>query len=315
MQNKLMKTTFLLSVVVCIILVSCNGQKDIPTVVPSVTPQPSLAATFAITPTSTKILPTQFPSTPTSTPFPAYQNKNVIFDYYVVGNQADFDTFFDPPSGDIVTRLILYDDGQMLIAGAGETYKQKILSSAEIKSFLSKLEALGFYSLESNQKDDPTDKLYDFGNNYQEVNDGLWYCISVNANKSRNLCVRESYIQFLIPKMKSILKYLDGYKPIGMTPYYADRILLTIQSDIDPSIENPPAIPWDEHFPSLENDPSRFTSDTSNQVIYVDRDMAKEIYLFFEGSDGSRVVSQNGKEYIVYIRVLLPHEKVKNPQQ
>jgi hypothetical protein len=41
--------------------------------------------------------------------------------------------------------------------------------------------------------------------------------------------------------------------------------------------------------------------------------MAKEIYMFFEGSDSSMVVSQNGNEYLVDIRVLLPHEKVKSP--
>lgn len=310
-----MKKTSLLSVVVCIILTSCNGSKDISTVFPSVTPQPSLTATIVITPTFAKIVPTQPSSNPTFTPFPPYQNKNVVFDYYVIGNRADWDIFFDPPSGNIVTRLVLYEDGQMLAAGPGGTYKEKFLSSAEIKSFLSKLETLGFYSLESNQQSDQTDKLYDFGSNYEEVNDGLWYCISVNANKSRKLCIREPYIQFLTPKMQSILQYLDEYKPTDMTPYYTDRILLTIQSDINSSIKDPPAIPWDEHFPSLEHDPRRFTSDTSNQVIYVAEDMAKEIYLFFEGSNGWKVVSQNSKEYIVYIRVLLPHEKVKNIQQ
>lgn len=228
---------------------------------------------------------------------------------------ANWDAFFDPISGNVVTRLVLYDDGQLLLAGAGETYKQKKLSSADIKSFLSKLEILGFYSLESNQHDDQTDKLYDFGNNYQRTFDGLWDCVSVHADKSRTLCVDENYIQYLIPKMKSILHYLDGYKPAGMTPYYPDRILLDIQSDIDPSIDNPPATPWAEHFPSLGYDPSRFTTGISNQVIFIDGDMAKEISLFFKGSNGWKVVSQNGIEYIVSIRVLLPHEKVKNPQQ
>ena len=312
-----MKKTFLISLAACILLTACSGQKNIPTMLPSFTPEPgsTLTATSTLIPTPIKIQPTEPPAAPTVTPFPRYQNKNVIFDYYIVGNQADWDPFFDPPSGNIVTRLVLYDDGQMLIAGAGQTYKQKVLSSAEIKSFLSKLDALGFYSLESNQQDDQTDKLYDFGSNYQEAGDGLWYCISVDADRSRNLCVREPYIQFLVPKMKRILQYLDEYKPTGIIPYYADRIFLTIQSDIDSSIDNPPAIPWDEHFPSLENDPSRFTSYTSNQVLYIDGDMAKEIHLFFKGSGGWKVVSQNGKEYIVDIRVLLPHEKVKNPQQ
>lgn len=306
-----MKKWLLISVA-CILFTACNEQYTTPTMLPSPTPKLVLIATS--TPTETP-QPTLAP-TSTITPLPFYENKKVIFDYYIRGNQADWDIFFDPPSGNIVTKLVLYDDGQMLIAGSGETYKQKVLSSDKIKSFLSKLETLGFYSLESNQKHDPTDKLYNFGDKYEEVGvfDRLRYCILVNADKSRNLCVHESYLQFLIPKMKNILQYLDEYKPASMTPYYPDRVLLTIQANVDPSIDNPPAIPWDEHFPSLENDPRRFTSDTSNQVIYIDGDMAKEIYLFFKGSDGSKVVSQNGKEYIVYIRVLLPHEKVKNPQ-
>jgi hypothetical protein len=204
----------------------------------------------------------------------------------------------------------------MIIAGESVTYKQKVLSSDEIKWFLSKLERLGFYSLESNQKDDPTDKLYNFGNNYQEFADGLWDCIWVNANRSRNLCVYESYIQFLIPKMKNILKYLDEYEPAGMTPYYPDRIFLTIQI-ADPYSDNLPAtaIPWDEHFPSLDtSNPRVYISDTRNLIMYIDGDMAKEIYLLFEGTN-IKVFSQNGKEYIVYIRILLPHEKVMNPDQ
>lgn len=307
----------------CFVVAACSGQRNIPTVFPSSTPLGRSTATSTITPTSTivstptRIQPTALPPDTTFTPFPLYHNKAVVFDYYVIGNHAEWDIFFDPPSGNIVTRLVLYDDGQMLIAGAGETYKQKVSSSDEIKSFLSKLETLGFYSLESNQEHDPTDELYNFEGKYDEVGvlDGLRDCILVDADRSRKLCVHDSYLRFLIPEMKTILQYLEEYEPAGMTPYYPDRIFLTIQSDIDASIENPSAILWDEGFPSLENDPRRYTWSTSTQVIYINGDMAKEIYLFFEGSDGWKVVSQNGKEYIVSIRVLLPHEKVKNPSQ
>jgi hypothetical protein len=314
LQNKLMKKLFLLSAVVSILFAACGGQRDIPTPLPSPTPKRRATEISTLTSTPTRIQPTESSATPTFTPFPPYPNKGVVFDYYVIGNQAYWDEFFDPPSGNILTKLVLYDDGQMLIAGTGETYKQKVLSSAEIKSFLSKLESLGFYSLASNQKHDPTDDLYDFEGKYEEVGvfGGLRNCILVDADKSRNLCVHDSYMQFLIPEMKNILQYLDTYKPAGMASYYPDRILLTIQSDIDSSIEHPSAIPWDEHFPSLEKNPKRYTRDNSIQVMYVDGDMAKEVYLFFVGAH-TKVVSQNGKEYIVYLRVLLPHEKVKNP--
>ena len=308
-----MKKLLLFSALVCIILAACGGQNNVPTAFPSVTPQASLEATSF----PTRTLPTQPPATPTMTPFPPYPNKQVVFDYYVTGNQADWDIFFDPPSGNIVTKLVLYDDGQMLIAGTGEAYKQKVLSSAEMKSFLSKLETLGFYSIESNQQHDPTDDLYDFGGRYDEIEvmDGLKICILVEADQSRNLCVHESYMQFFVPKMKNILKHLDEYNPAGTIPYDPDRIFLAIQADDDPSVDHPPAVPWKEDFPSLESESGSYTSDPSSQVRYIDGDMAKEIVLFLEDADGWKVVSQNGREYFVRIRVLLPHEKVRNPYQ
>ncbi len=320
-----------LFLLITILVSSCKSQINQPTVIPSSTPVilvatntppaeilstqiPSLTSTHKPTLTSTQTPKPSLTPTPTSTPFPPYQNKHVILDYYEIGQHSGTDSFFDPPY-EIITRLVLYDDGQMLIAGTGETFKQKVLSSDEIKRFLSRLDTLGFYSLESNNKHDPTDKLYDYGDNYQKTYDGLRDCILVNSDKSRTLCVYEPDMQFLIPEMKDILKYLDEYNPGGMTPYYADRILLSIQEIDEYFPDLPPAVPWNENFPSLEYDPSRFTSNISTQVIYIDGTLAEEIYLFFEGSDGLKVASQNGKDYIVYIRVLLPHEKVKNPQQ
>ena len=230
--------------------------------------------------------------------------------YYVAGNLSNTSMFFDPEeSCCLITRLVLYDDGQMIIANRDEPDKQKVLSSGEMKQFLSKLENLGFYSLESNQQHDPTDKLYDFGNNYDEVNDGLRYCILVNVDRSKDLCVHESYLQFLIPKMKNILKYLDEYEPAGMTLYYPDRILLSVQSD--PLLAT--VIPWDKHFPSLDVSlPQIYTWDNPDPVIYVDGEMAKKIYLFLMDTDRETVFSQNGREYVVYLRVLFPHEKVTN---
>jgi hypothetical protein len=201
---------------------------------------------------------------------------------------------------------VLYADGQLIIPG--ETYKQKILSPIESEQFLYKLEELGFYSLESNQKHDPTDKLYDYGNNYQVSYDGRLYCILVNTDKTKKLCAYEPDLQYLTPKMKNILQYLDEYEPVGMTPYFPDRILLWVQVGRDPYDENLPTTttPWDESLPSL---------DTANQIMYVDGDAAKEIYLLFDNTNAGKVFTQNGREYTVYINVVLPHEKVTNAYQ
>ncbi len=303
-----MKKLFLVSVVVSILLTACSGQNNIPTTISSLTPKPTFMATSTLTKTPRPTL------TPTSTitPLPLYQNKQVLFDYYDIGDHSVYDGFFDPNSFRSYSRLVLYDDGQMIIPPSegvvGGTYKQKFLSSDEIKRFLAKLEALGFYSLESNQKHDPTDKLYNYGNNYEKSSDGREYCISVNADKSRKLCVYEPNLQYLIPQMKSIIQYLGNYELAGMTPYNPDRILLWVQAGRDPYNDNLPktVILWDEHFPSLE---------TSSPIMFIDGDMAKEIYMQIGGTNKGMVFSQNGKEYTVYIDVVLPHEKMTNAYQ
>lgn len=305
-----MKKSILFFLVISIILTACVGNKNTPTIISSMTPEPSFMKSL----TAIKIFPTQTHSIPTITPFPPYPQKIVIFDYYVKGNQAEFDAFFDLAHGNILTRLVLYDDGQMLVDGVGENYKQKVLSSFESIGFLEKLEQLRFYTLESNQQHDPTDKLYNFGNNYQVSHGGLWFCILVNTEKSRELCVREMETQYLIPEMKNILQYLDEYEPADMTPYFPDRMLLTVQPiDSTSDMVNETAIPWDEKYFPLDTLPKLPYLDTPNPMIFIDGDIAKEIYLLFEGTDGRILVSQNGKEYIIDIRVLLPHESVKNP--
>jgi hypothetical protein len=130
----------------------------------------------------------------------------------------------------------------------------------------------------------------------------------INADNSRKICAYEPDIQFLVPKMKNILKFLGDYEPAGATPYYPDRILLWVKEGRDPYNDNLPktAIPWHEHLPSLE---------TSNPILFVDGDMAKEIFMLFGSTDKGKVFSQNGKEYTVYIDVVLPHEKMTNAYQ
>jgi hypothetical protein len=304
---ELMKKQLLISAMICILLVACNGQDNTATIYSSPSPTQKPVRTATSTPTKTP-QPTLAP-TSTITPLPFYENKKVLFNYYVIGDHSVYDGFFDPYSFRSYSRLVLYDDGQMIIPSDGEfggTYKQKFLSPDEVKRFLSKLESLDFYSLESNQNHDPTDKLYDYGNNYQRSFDGREYCISVNADKSRKLCVYEPDVQFLIPKMKNILSYLAEYEPVGMTPYYPDRILLWIQSGRDPYNDKLPkaSIAWDEHFPHLED-----------SIVYVDGDIAKEIYLLCGGTNQGKVFTQDNKEYTVYIDAVLPHEKVTNADQ
>ncbi len=323
--RKPMRKQFIFLVLICIFLTACGGQKDTPSRSPSMAAEtiisvtPTATSTSTGTPTATSA-PTKIPSstinpTATYTPLPPYQNKHVIFNYYILGNHSDYDYFYTPDFCCSITKLVIYEDGQIIIAG--EKTKQKVLSKDEINQFLSKLDTLGFFSVESNQKHNPTDKLYDYGQNYQKSNDGLKDCILVNGDRTRNLCVRETDLQYLIPKMKSILQYLDKYNPGSMTQYFPDRIFLSVQSADEYADDLPGTTkPWDKNFPSLEiTNPRKYALDNNNPVIFIDGDKAKEIYQTFHGIDGCKVFSENDNEFIVCMRVIFPHEKVWNPYQ
>ena len=303
----------LLSVIVCIILTSCNVQRKIPKALPSLVPEPSptVAATSTLTLTPSRIPSTEPASTPSFTPFPSYPTKKVLFEYYILGQRSNFDIFYDDYSG-VLPIIVLYEDGQMLV-GQG----QKVLSADEMQRFLSKLDTLGFFSIKSNQQYDTTDKLYDFGNNYQEVNDGLKYCILVDAERSRNLCAQEDYLPYLVPEVKSIIKYLDEYKPTGLIPYEPDRILLSIEP-VDSNSEAWSAIatPWDNRLPSLEFSPlTKYIDGPPASILYFEGNMAKEIYSFLNNSPSEGIFVQDGKKYIVQVDVVLPHETVINAYQ
>ena len=152
-----------------------------------ISPTPSQLPTSTITPSST---PTSPPSlTPSAAPyptFPPYSTKQVIFSYSYIGNHSVFDVALN--GGTPYSKIILYSDGQLIISG--NPYQQKQLSSEEINQLFSQLETMGFYSLETNQKHDPTDLLYDFKGQFEETYDGLYVC-AMDVVQDREICVRD----------------------------------------------------------------------------------------------------------------------------
>lgn len=300
-----MKKTSLLFVflVISFIFSSCNRQSEKPLVIPSNTPEPSAT----VTPIPTRVGSTVTPKpslTPTVTLIPPYPTKQVLFDYIGRGYHSDYEMYFADGINKW-SKLVLYTDGQLIVLH-DNVYQQKVLTPEEMNQFFSRLEALGFYTIESNQKYDPTDKLYDFGGRYEKigVTDGLEYCIMVRREKSRDLCVYEPYLEYLIPQMKAILSFLDGYQPKGLSSYLPDRILLRVEvgrntEDTELSQET---IPWTETSLSLESKHAK--------ILYVDGEKAKEFFTLY--GDNGHVFTQNGKEYTVYAMVVLPHEEITN---
>jgi len=301
-----MKKIVIISMSICLFLSACVWAKNLPTVFTSFHQGATPTFTPISTITTSKNPQTEPSSTPASTPFPVHLQKKVVFNYYIIGDHSYYDPFIDTDSLRTYSKVVIFEDGQLIVNG--DSYQQKILSSKEIEQFLSDLENLGFYSIETNHMHDPTDKLYDYGVNYQKSTDGRYYCIAIETDLEKNICAYEPDLQYLIPKMKSILQYLDNYEPEGMSPFIPDQLLVWIEEGRNPYDENLTDTPlrWGSHLPSLA---------TSDYIIYVDNDIAKEIYSLFRNPNESMVFIENGKEYTLRINVVFPHEGVINPFQ
>ena len=296
-------SVFLWSLLLFISLSSCNSQDKQPLVIPSDTPNPP---TMAVVPTQTIVKMTLTPSpTQTSTATPSFPVKQVLFDYIEGGFHAADEMFYAGYGVDGWSKLVLYMDGQLIIPGT--PYRQKILSKDEVNQLLTKLETLGFYTIESNQQHDPSDKLYNFGDQYHGVSDPMWYCVLINKGEARKLCEWEPYKMFLVPEMKTILKYLDVYQVKGATPYFPDRILLWVRAGRSPDVENLPekAIPWNDKLSSLET--------SGEKILYFEGEEAKNISALFGNAETVKVFTQNGIEYTVSMDIVLPHEQLALP--
>jgi len=88
-------------------------------------------------------------------------------------------------------------------------------------------------------------------------------------------------MQYLIPAMQHILKFLDDYHPKGMEPYSPDRILLYVESpetsqnlDTD-ALSKKRVIPWPVNLPPLK-------PNLDYKVTYIQGTMAAKIasYLY-----------------------------------
>ncbi len=288
-----MKNKLFILLAFSIFLVACDGQQtQLPTVA-TVSTIPS--ATF----TPILLTPTQIPTTsitPIST-YPLYQVKDVIIEYaYSGGDHGIFDPLVNPH----IPKLVLYSDGLLVIDK--DSLYQKMLSEQEIRSFMSQIEQGGFYTIETNQQHDQTDKLYNFNNGYESAFDGRYLCISTEIKR---ICAYEPVIDSVIPSMKNIFKFLDSYLPSNITPYQADRILLQViaGSDYLPQEHRPNQIEWTDGLPSLKETPAMF----------VDGKAAATVFALFDYSMSWKIVIYKSKEYTVFARPVFPHEVVAQP--
>ncbi|MFN8434895.1 MAG: hypothetical protein U0V18_12785 [Anaerolineales bacterium] len=289
-----MRNKVLILLAYSIFLFGCDGQQIRLPVVATASPIPPITFTQIPTLTLTKISTTPITSTPT---YPSYPVKDVVFEYTYSGGDHGI---FDPLVSPYIPKLILYSDGLLIIDK--DSLHQKVLSEQEVLSFLSQLEQRGFYTIETNQQHDPTDKLYDFSNGYESAFDGRYLCVSI---ETKRICAYEPVIDNVVPSMKNIFKFLDSYSPSNIAPYQADRILLQVieGSDYLPQEYRPNQIEWADDLPPLQKTP----------ILFVDGETATKIFALFDYSESWKIVDYKDKEYTVFARPVLPHEVISQP--
>lgn len=290
-----MRHKFIVLLASFILVASCSSQPtQSPSVMsPSVIPSATLTPIPTLEPTNTSV-----PSV-TSTPiYPPYDVKEVLFEYgYSGGDHGIFDDLVSPH----LPKLVLYSDGLLIITKDDSLYQQ-MLSEEETRSFLSQIEQRGFYNIETNQKHDPSDKLYSFDDNAVSAFDGRYLCVSA---QNRRICAYEPVIDYVIPSMKGVFEFLNRYFPNNMTPYETDRILLQVikGNDYLPEEVRPEPMEWSAGLPPLQETPT----------LFIDGESATKIFELFNHSVGWRIMTHNDAEYTVFARPVLPHEVLVQP--
>jgi hypothetical protein len=227
-----------------------------------------------------------------------------LLDYYVGG----FHTSFDSVRDWTFSRLVLYTDGQMIVAG--KTDFQKQLSKTEMDQFFAKLEALGFYDLEIDEEGRATNKLYTPDNPFEKIVDGEVECVLTTTHDTKgDICAYGPYMEYLVPEMKKTLKFLDEYPTTGMTPFIPDRVVLDVATteNFDKSYIPEKVIEWPANLPPLK--PRTF----DYKLMYVSGSMAAEISTYLDNvrrKEGPTLFRQNGEEYIVMLEIIWPHEEI-----
>lgn len=272
----------------------CGSLPFLATLTPTAPPPPpTLTRTPRPTPTSTL--------TPSPTPvFAAYPWKHVWFKY-TVSSPPEVASQFGLTEEPL---LVIYTDGMMIASRAGDSkIRTRVLNTKEVCSFISRLELLGFYTLEDSRSTDETNPLYDFGSKYQQVSEGRFASLTVNLTNPKSVSFFEPYQKYLVRPMRKVVEFVETYNPGGFVPYQPDRLILFVRSGRAAGVdENVRARQWDLETPVL-------------------RDLAQVPYSFLESTQavnvfalltkyGTPIFIENSVEYTVTLRLLYPHEIV-----
>jgi hypothetical protein len=282
----------------------------------TVTPTPNLTATsdwatFQVTMAALKtevaIISNRPTNTPTITPTPSATWKPIVETYPLktvwieFGSTPDSLADYDMTFPVTIPDWVLYTDGTILLYRNG-TFLTKKLTENEICSLLARIKRVGFFDVKTNgtsYKDDPI-----YVNPPPELlhTDDAYECLFVNGSSPKGLCVYRPIRDYTTTQVKTIMNVLGVYFPAGLQLYPPDRLGLYVYSGrpYPESIKREPE-PWPSYATALR--------ENNQGSLYLEGEMAAKIYGIFKEPYTWLVFTEEGREYTVVARPLLPHER------
>ena len=287
------------------------------TVQPS--PAPSVTATSTplprATPSPTPTLTRQSTQTPgpsqTPSPIPL-ATKQVLLQ--ISNTPGDGGDYFDAPFGRITPRLVLYTDGEFMVATNNGWYLETMLSTAQMCSLLHRIANTGFFQMAGTGELGRDDPIYSFTATPEQSEGASGLAIQVNGNPAKYVDIYSPYQANVVGPIQSVLRLLNNYRPAGLKPYLPPRLLMVVEAGgglfdfsdpgegTDPTA-TPAALAWPSELPPL----SAWLGGVGPSQIFIQGDQVPPL-LALKLPKHYGVLTDRGQTYSMIMRPLLPHE-------
>lgn len=281
-----------------------------PTPNPTNTPLPTPTATPTQTPQATppSLL---FWNTPTPTAIPT--KPLLIWLGYTGG---DGGTNYDEYFGRGMPDLVLFTDGQLLLRDKNEIsgrsfedewYIETFLSPEEILNLYLQIEASDFFIKVQAGNKYSDEWLYNFDETTQFSDGAGGPALCIYHEDKRN-CVEiyGPYIPYLVPEIANTLSLIQGFHPANKdyTLYAPETMILWIEPMRDTIRTDEVSQTWPENLPAV----SQLLEEYPSGIVLLHGDEAMTFFTLFDSQINDGIFSDDGVEYYMILRPLLPSE-------
>lgn len=210
------------------------------------------------------------------------------------------------------TQFVLYTDGHLLVRDAQARYHQAVLTTAEMCTLLHQISSTGFFQVTGNGQEKELDPIYKFDASAQFTDNGEYYVLQVNGSPAKHVSVFVPYDDYVAAPIKALQSLLDHYQPGTTQPFKALKLLLWVQGphlewawQYPPGTSTPTVQAWPATLPPLAD----FLNGAEEKQVYLQGEAAAAVQQL---SDKLGVFTDQGAEYFVIVRELLPHETEDN---